>query len=100
MKICPTCLRPIRSQRSTGPGSQSHHINGHIACIAQETGQDFDSIKLWCKREAIPRGYPFDSFRGVMIPWSETRIDKVQAGYLIDTIHQLADELNIVLQEG
>jgi hypothetical protein len=85
--------------RTTGEKSQGHHINGHIAQIANQTGNDFDSVKLYCKREAISRGYPFDTINHVMIPWSETRIDTIQAVFLIDTIHQLAAEMDIILTE-
>jgi hypothetical protein len=85
--------------RSTGEKSQNHRINGFIQQIAESTGQDFDSIKLYCKSDAVARGYPHDTIKGVMIPWSETRIDTIQAGYLIDSIEQLAAEMGIVLKE-
>jgi hypothetical protein len=95
---CPKCGYSSRP-RTTGKYSQGAHINGHVQQIAQSTGNDFDAVKLYCKRESISRGYPCDTIRGVMIPWSETRIDTVQAGFLVDTIHQLAAELNIRLVE-
>jgi hypothetical protein len=95
---CPKC-GAVKKPRTTGPFSQSHAINGAIAQIAQETGNDFDTVKLWCKRTAIQQGYPFDTFKGVIIPWSETRLDTIQAGILIDTIHRLAAELSIRLRE-
>ena len=98
MNICSNCGY-VRKLRSTGDRSQNHHINSHIQAIAQDTGNDFDTIKLWCKREAISEGYPFETFRGVRVPWSETRLDTLQAGILIETIHRLAAELNIRLVE-
>ena len=64
-----------------------------------ETGNDFETVKLWCKRESMQEGYPFDTFKHVQVPWSETRIDKQQAAVLIETIHRLAAELNIRLIE-
>jgi hypothetical protein len=85
--------------RSTGPGSQSHHINGHVAQISMETGQDFDSVKTYCKMEAIPAGYPFDTVRDTVVPWSEARIDTRAASILIDTIHRVAAEMGISLKE-
>ena len=97
--VCPKCGCKKRP-RTTGQGSQGAHINGHIAQICKETGgNDFDTVKLWCKREAMSEGYPFDTFKGVMIPWSETRLDTIQAGILIETIHRLAAEMGIRLQE-
>lgn len=85
--------------RSTGPHSQNRHINSHIAQIAEATGNDFDTVKTWCKVEAISSGYPFDTLKGLIVPWSETRIDRIQAAILIDTIHRLAAELSIPLRE-
>jgi hypothetical protein len=95
---CPKCGYSSRP-RTTGPKSQNRNINGLVQQISQATGNNFDTVKLWCKREAISRGYPFETFQGVMIPWSESRIDTIQAGYLIDTIHELAADLNIRLVE-
>jgi len=87
-------------QRTTGKHSQNHHINGHIAQIANITGMDFDTLKSYFKRLAIKRKYPFDTAPdGEAEPWSERRIDTTQAGYLIDEIHQFADENNITLKE-
>jgi hypothetical protein len=92
-------LDKIRKHRSTGWKSQNHHINGHCQQIAQDTGNDFDTVKTYCKTQAISRGYPIDVIRGQVVPWSESRIDTLQASYLIDMIHQLAAELGIILQE-
>jgi hypothetical protein len=92
-------LDKIRKHRSTGWKSQNHHINGHCQQIAQDTGNDFDTVKTYCKTQAISRGYPFDDYHGQVVPWSESRIDTLQASYLIDMIHQLAAELGIILQE-
>jgi len=91
--------KPVR-MRTTGDGSQNHHINGHCAEIAAQTGNDFDTVKTACKYEAISAGYPFDTIRTRVIPWSETRIDTVQAGILIDTIHRIAAEFGVALTEA
>ena len=88
-----------RKARTTGDRSQNHHINGHCQQIAIETGNNFETVKTYCKEQAISEGYPYDEFGGKMIPYSETRIDTVQAGVLIETIHRLAAELGIVLEE-
>ena len=92
-------LDNIRKHRSTGPKSQNHAINGFCQQIAQSLGEDFDTVKIRMKQFALTRGYPFDTFRGEAIPWSETRIDTKQAAMLIDTIKQFSDEYGIILQE-
>lgn len=85
--------------RSTGEKSQNHHINGHIAQIAEVTGNDFDMVKYVAKYQAISAGYPFYQKGTLIIPWSETRIDSRQAAILIDTIHRIAAEEGINLIE-
>ena len=88
-----------KPRRSTGWKSQNHQINGHVQQICEETGNDFHTVKNWCKEEAISEGYPFDTFKEKVIPWSESRLDTVQAGILIEVIHRLAAELIIILKE-
>lgn len=85
--------------RTTGHDSQNHRANSHIQQIAEETGNDFDTVKMYCKHKAIPRGYPFSTIGDVVVPWSEKRLDTVQCGYLIESINQLAAELGIALKE-
>jgi hypothetical protein len=92
-------IEPHRRKRSTGYKSQSHHANGHIQQIAAYTGDDFDSVKIALKHEAIAAGYPFDTIMGRVIPWSETRIDTAQCAILIETCHRIAAELGISLKE-
>ena len=93
-------LSPPFKHRSTGEKSQNHHINGHVQQISNYTGEDFDIIKSEAKRKAIKRGYPIrvDLF-GNTVALSETEIDSTQAGYLIETLHEIADFLNIRLRE-
>ena len=93
-------LSPPFKHRSTGEFSQNHHINGHCQQIANETGEDFDISKREAKRKAIKRGYPIttDIF-GYTKTLSETEIDTEQAGYLIESLHEIADFLSIKLRE-
>ena len=95
---CPKCGYSAKP-RTVGQGSQNHRANGFIAQIAKETGNSFDVVKMYCKVQAIDRGYPFDTIRGTVVPWSESRLDTRQAGMLIDAIEQLAAEEGIRLQE-
>jgi len=94
-------ISPPFKHRSTGEKSQNHHINGHCQQIANETGEDFDIIKLEAKRKAIKRGYPIrTNIFGDAVPESETEIDSIHAGYLIESLHEIADFLDIRLKEG
>ena len=102
-------LSTPRRKRSTGPWSQSHHLNGHVSQIAQETGQDFDAVKLYVKRQAISRGLPLKQTQngdiiysivdGEPVPISEADMDTVQCGWCIDAAHVLAAEFGIALRE-
>lgn len=103
------CISNVRRPRSTGWKSQNHAINGFIQQIANKTGEDFGVIKMYCKRMALSRGYPlmerngeivYSRITGEAIPESEANISTVEAGYLIEEIHQLASELGITLEES
>lgn len=97
-----------KRHRTTGPGSQGHHLNGHIQQICQQTGNDFDDVKRFVKQMAIPMGYPMQMRRGIPVYdlWgnpvgiSEAECDTTQCGYLIDCVHRLASELGIILKEN
>lgn len=102
-------LSTMRRKRSTGPWSQNHHLNGHCMQIANETGQDFEAVKLYVKRQAIARGLPlktkpdgdivYSIADGEPVPISEADMDTIQCGWCIDACHVLAAELGIVLRE-
>lgn len=94
--------------RTVGEKSQNRAINGYIQQICKETGNDFDDVKLYCKTEALSRGYPFkvndkgeiitSLTTGEPVPESESKISVEEASVLIETIVQLASELGIVLK--
>jgi hypothetical protein len=91
--------RPKRP-RTIGYKSQNHHVNGHIQQICIETGNTFSAVKERMKELAIDMGYPVETLPDRSVkPISESEIDTVQAGYLIDTIHRFADEWGIRLIE-
>lgn len=94
-------IQPPYKTRTTGKGSQNSHIWGHIQQICEETGNDTADVEAYVKERAIRRGYPYTVglLSGKVIPESTTRIDTIQAGYLIDELHQLAAELHITLKE-
>lgn len=106
-------LSPPFKHRSTGEKSENHHINGHCQQIANITGQSFFDVKKYAKQKAIDRGYPIlyskdkdgNDDKPILDFWeneqgiSETEIDSEQSGFLIESLHQIADELNIKLRE-
>ena len=102
-------LSTMRKKRSTGPWSQNHHLNGHCMQISQETGQNFEDVKLYVKRAAIARGLPlklqpngeivYSIVDGQPVPISETDMDTLQCGWCIEEAHILAAELGITLVE-
>jgi hypothetical protein len=103
-----TISRPRRI-RSTGKGSQSHHLNGHIQQISAETGQPFADIKKYLKHEAITYGYPImynDKNEPLLDLWgeeqgtSETEASVEECALLIEEAHKLAAEHGIRLEEG
>lgn len=98
-----------RKPRTTGDGSQSHHINGHIQQIAQETGNPFEVIKLEVKYRAIGMGYPIlyrpdgqpqRDLWGREMGISEADSSTSDCAILIEASHIIASELGIILQEN
>lgn len=87
--------------RSTQIGGQNRHIWGHIQQIAQETGNDVQDVEDYIKQRATRRGYSVheNKLTGEIRPVSMTGINTVEAGYLIEELHQLASELDITLEE-
>ena len=92
-------IAPPRKLRSTGEWSQNHHLNGHIQQICVETGNDFAAVKAVVKQMAVSMGYPFRTFRGMVIPYSEAEASVQECAILIEAVHRLAAELGINLKE-
>ena len=103
---CPFCNRAwFPKVRSTGEHSANTHLNGHVAQIARETGNDFADVKQGVKARAVKRGFPEPHVikvkgRGAVEVWkSESYCTSAECAMLIDECHQIADELGIVLVE-
>jgi hypothetical protein len=101
-------IETVRKPRTTGEGSQSHHFNGHVQQIAQETGMPFEAVKLELKHRAIKRGYPIlykadgtaqHDLWGRVMGISEADCSTTECGYLIEEAHELASELGMTLKE-
>lgn len=95
-------MSPPYRPRSTCVHGQNRHIWSHIQQIAQETGNELEDVEDYIKQKAVRRGYPTkqNKLTGKIRPVSMKTINTVEAGYLIDELHQLAAELEIDLEEG
>ena len=86
--------------RTTGDGSQNHHLNGHIMQICAETGNDYEAVKNAVKMLAVEQmGYPYTDFHGVITPKPESESSTDECAKLIEAAHILAADLGIVLKE-
>lgn len=93
-------LQPPKRPRSTGLGSQNHHLNGHIMQICSETGNSYDAVKYCIKMHAVEElGYPYEELAGHIIPQGESSASVEECALLIEAAHELAAELGIILNE-
>lgn len=94
-----TLKRPYKP-RSTGKGSQNHHLNGHIVQLCRATGNDYETIKYCIKMIAVEQmGFPFTTVAGHILPKRESDCDTAECAKLIEASHYLAAQMGIVLQE-
>ena len=86
-------------RRTTGRHSQNNHLWGHADQIAEETGDSKEEVL----RDACLRtqGYPFhiSKLTGKPSPESTSKATTEQAAAVIETLHRIADFLNIRLIE-
>ena len=93
-------MQPPKSPRTTGEGSQNHHLNGHILQICNETGNDYDSVKDAIKMIAVENmGYPYKTIGKKIVPLRERESSTDECAKLIEAAHLLAADLGIILQE-
>ncbi len=93
-------LQPPKRPRTTGKGSQNHHLNGHIMQICNETGCNYETVKNEVKKIAVENlGYPYEELNGHIYALPEHLASVEECGLLIEAAHILAAELEIVLQE-
>ena len=93
-------LQPPKKPRTTGEGSQNHHLNGHIMQICNATGQDYETIKYCAKMIAVEQmGYPYKTIAGHIVPQPERESSTDECALLIEAAHVLAADLGIILQE-
>ena len=90
-------ISPPYKKRTTGELSQNNLVWRLITLIANETGNDIHDVEAAAKERAIKRGYPYhvNGITGRLTPSSMTEINTVEAGYLIDELHAICDEMGI-----
>ena len=98
-----------KKPRTTGDKSQSHHLNGHIQQIAEETGMPFEAVKLEVKHRGVSMGYPMLLKKngevkldiwGRVMGISEADSSTKDCAILIEVTHILAAEIGMILKEG
>ena len=93
-------LQPPKEPRTTGEGSQNHHLNGHIMQISIETSAGYSAVKDEVKRIAVETmGYPYEIVNGHIHPKGESDSSTDECALLIEAAHVLAADLGIILQE-
>ena len=93
-------MQPPKRPRTTGEGSQNHHLNGHIMQICNETGNNYDVIKYCVKMIAVEQmGYPYKTIARHIVPQPESESSTDECALLIEAAHILAADLGIILQE-
>ena len=93
-------FKPPYKPRTTGKGSQNHHLNGHIMQICEYTGNDYETIKYCVKMIAVEQlGYPFQTIAGHVVPKRESDCDTEECAKLIEASHILAAQLGLILRE-
>lgn len=93
-------MQSPKRPRTIGKDSQSHHLNGHIMQICSSTGNDYETVKYCVKMLAVEQmGYPFKNIGKHVLPQTERECSTEDCAKLIEAVHILASELNIILQE-
>ena len=93
-------FKPPYKPKTTGKGSQNHHLNGHIMQICNVTGNDYETIKYCIKMTAAEQfGYPTQTVAGHVVPKRESDCDTSECAMLIEASHDLAAQLGIILRE-
>jgi hypothetical protein len=102
---CPNCKYewiPVRGRpRSTGKGSQSAHLHGHLQQIGKEVGYSLEEIKSVMKGDCIdwPHKQVMFAHKIHVVPISEADATVEVESAAIEWCHMRAAELNITLVE-
>ena len=94
-------LQPPKRPRTTGKDSQNHLLNGIIVQICEETGNDYDSVKVAVKMIAVEQfAYPYKTIGGRIIPQRERECSVEECSKLIEAAQMLAADLGIIVRYG
>lgn len=87
----------VYKSRTTGEGSQNNKFYALVTEICKQTGNDIEDVKDALKERAIKRGYPYkvNPISNRIKPFSTTKVNTLEMGYLIDETIQLCAELGI-----
>jgi hypothetical protein len=89
-------IEPPKKRRTTGEGSQNHHLNGHIMQICNVTGASYNAVKDEVKRIAVEL---MEIVNGHIHPQGESESSTEECAKLIEAAHVLAAEQGIILKE-
>ena len=93
-------FKPPYKPRTTGKGSQNHHLNGHIMQICNFTGNDYETIKYCIKMIAVEQmNYPYKTIAGHIVPKRECDCNTEECAKLIEASHILAAQIGLILKE-
>ena len=68
--------------------------------ICNENGNDYETIKYCVKMTAVEKfDYPYTEIAGHIVPKRERDCNTEECAKLIEAVHLLAADLNIVLRE-
>lgn len=101
MASCPCCGRAYPRggrPRTTGPGSQSNHLHGHLQQICEHTGYTMSEVKEAMKAD-MPN-WPVVERLGHLVHLSEADVDTLVEAEAIEWTHRTAAELEIRLIEA
>ena len=93
-------FKPPYRKRSTGKGSQNHHLNGHIIQLCNETGHSYTEMKHYIKMKAVECfNYPYSVVGDYVVPMAESECNTEECSKLIECVHCIAAEQGIFLKE-
>jgi len=100
MATCPACGKvfSVYRARTTGPGSQSAHLHGHLQQLAEFTGFSMSELKEAMKAD-LPN-WPVVERLGHMVHVSEADVDTMVESAAIEWLHVKASELGVALREA
>ena len=93
-------IKPPYRPRTTGKGSQNHHLNGHIIQLCNLTNHSYEEIKYCVKMKAVEMlNYPYSMIDGYILPKGESECNTEECAKLIEAAHILAAEWGFILKE-